>query len=287
MGGLNHWTVAGWGQKVRQVPVVLNRGMLVVCTLILGASTASMRGPVLEPGEQGRVVSVWDGDSLSLDSGLKVRLSGIYAPALKQGRKTALIDPMGAEAKAALIALTREQDIRLYYGGEKRDRYDRALAHVFTLLPSGAPDLWVQEEMLLRGMARVYTWPDSYQDIARLYAAEQQARSAGRGLWNDVFYAIRSPDPNTLAQDVDSVQIVEGVITSSAEIRGRIYLNFGADYKTDFTIAIAKKNRKRFKKAGLDPLTLTGAKVRVRGWIELMNGPMIWLDHPDRLEVLD
>jgi len=70
-------------------------------------------------------------------------------------------------------------------------------------------------------------------------------------------------------------------------VRGQIYLNFGADYKTDFTIAIAKRNRKRFEKAGLDPLSLEGATVRVRGWIELSNGPMVWLDHPERLEVLN
>ena len=101
------------------------------------------------------------------------------------------------------------------------------------------------------------------------------------------YYAIRTPAPNVLAQDVDSFQLVEGIITSTADVRGRVYLNFGADYKTDFTVAIDKKHRKRFKKAGLDLLSLEGARVRVRGWIELTNGPVIWLDHPERLEVLD
>ena len=117
--------------------------------------------------------------------------------------------------------------------------------------------------------------------------AEREARAAGRGIWNHPFYAIRTPDPNALAQDVDTFQVVEGIITSTADIRGRIYLNFGADYKTDFTIAIAKEDRKRFKNADFDPVDLEGAHVRVRGWIELMNGPTIWLDHPERLEILN
>jgi len=83
----------------------------------------------------------------------------------------------------------------------------------------------------------------------------------------------------------DSLQIVEGVVISTADVRGRIYLNFGSDYKTDFTIAIAKKNVKNF--AALNPIELTGARLRVRGWVEMINGPMIWLDHPGRLEVLN
>ena len=103
-------------------------------------------------------------------------------------------------------------------------------------------DLWLQEEMVRLGMARVYTWPDTIQDSQKLYRAEQEARAGGRGIWSNSFYNIRGPEPNMLAQDVDSFQIVEGIITSAADIRGRVYLNFGADYKTDFTIAIAKRD---------------------------------------------
>ena len=255
--------------------------------LLLGATNAGLGAPDLEAGESGKVKSVLDGDTLYLDSGLKVRLSAMQAPKLPLGRKGFKAWPLGEEAKAALVALTRERTIRLYYGGERRDRYDRALAQVYLVGKDGDADLWVQEEMIRLGMARVYTWPDTFQDSVRLYAAEYEARAAGRGIWGHDDYAIRSPAPDALAQDVDSFQIVEGIITSSADIRGRVYLNFGANYKTDFTVAIAKKDRKRFKKAGLDLTDLDGARVRVRGWIELMNGPMIWLDHPERIEILD
>jgi hypothetical protein len=31
---------------------------------------------------------------------------------------------------------------------------------------------------------------------------------------------------------------------------------------------------------------LERARVRVRGWIELTNGPMIWASHPARIEIL-
>jgi len=259
----------------------------VAGAVLLGSLSMSAKPPVLKPGEIGIVASVLDGDTLYLKDGLKVRLSAMQAPKLPLGRKGFKAWPLGEEAKAALIALTQSRRVQLFYGGEQRDRYDRALAQVYTLTPHGDRDLWVQEEMVRLGLARVYTWPDTYQDAQSLYEAERQARSARRGIWDLDYYAVRSPEPNMLAQDIDSFQIVEGIITSVANVRGRIYLNFGADYKTDFTVAISKRDAKRFAKIGFDPMSLEGSSVRVRGWIELMNGPMIWLDAVDRLEVLD
>jgi len=261
--------------------------MVLTSAFLLSLSGLGMSADDLTPGEIGQLRSVLDGDTLYLNDGLKVRLSAIQAPKLPLGRKGFEAWPLGEESKAALTALTKGKTLQLFYGGEQRDRYDRALAQTYTLKADGARDVWLQEEMVRSGMARVYTWPDTYQDSETLYAAEITARDAKRGIWGHDYYRIRSPEPNALAQDVDSYQIVQGVITSAADVRGQIYLNFGADYKTDFTIAIAKRDRKRFKTEGIDPLSLEGATVRVRGWIELSNGPMVWLDHPERLEILN
>ena len=274
----------------------LKSGLLILIgALLLGGSTLSMSetimsratesSPVLIKGETDRVREIVDGDTLFLSSGLKVRLSGMQAPKLSLGRAHITDWPLGAESKTALQELALGQTVTLYYGGERRDRYGRALAQVFI----GGDDsgAYLQEEIIRRGLGRVYTWPDTWQDSPRLLAAEKAARAAARGMWALDRYKIRSPEPNGLAQDVDSFQIVEGIITSMAEIRGRIYLNFGADYKTDFTVIIDEDRRKGFKEADYDPLNLEGAKVRVRGWIELKNGPSIWLTHPAPLELLD
>ena len=260
---------------------------LASAALLSAVSLGATKTEALKPGEIGIVTSILDGDTLYLKDGLKVRLSAMQAPKLPLGRKGFKAWPMGEEAKAALTALTKKRRVQLFYGGESRDRYGRALAQVYTLNAAGKRDLWIQEEMVRLGLARVYTWPDTWQDSSTLYAAERKARESKRGIWGLPYYAVRSPEPNMLAQDVDSFQLVEGIITSTADVRGTVYLNFGADYKTDFTIVIAKKNRRNLKRAGFDPLSLEGAKVRIRGWIELQNGPMIWLDDPNRLEILD
>ncbi len=52
------------------------------------------------------------------------------------------------------------REVRLYYPGLTRDRYDRALAHVETTDAKG-PDFWVNEEMLRRGGARLRIYPDT------------------------------------------------------------------------------------------------------------------------------
>lgn len=260
---------------------------VLTSAVVLAFSSLGLRMSDLTAGETGQLRSVSDGDTLYLDSGLKVRLAAIQAPKLPLGREGFKAWPLGEESKVALEKLTKGKTLQLFYGGERRDRYDRALAQVYSLDGEGAKNIWLQEEMVRLGMARVYTWPDTFQDSEKLYAAEVKARDAKRGIWGQDYYSIRSPEPNALAQDIDSYQIVQGIVTSTADVRGQVYLNFGADYKTDFTIAIAKRDRKRFKKANLDLLSLEGATVRIRGWIELSNGPMIWLDHPERLEVLN
>ena len=245
---------------------------------VLGAFSLPFgaRAADLVMGESGVVASVVGGDELVLRSGLRVRLAAVTAP-----RRS---EPFGREAREGLAGLVRGRPVRLAYGGDRLDRYNRALAQLYTLTPDGAHDFWVQEELVRMGLARVYTWPEEVVDAATLLREEARARARSRGLWSDTFYGIRRPDPDPLAQYVDSLQIVEGVVTSTSDVRGQVYLNFGADYRTDFTVAVAKSHRKRF--ASLDLMALEGARVRVRGWVELINGPMIWANHPERIEVL-
>jgi hypothetical protein len=68
--------------------------------------------------------------------------------------------------------------------------------------------------------------------------------------------------------------------------RDRAFLNFGPDYKTDFTIAIAKRDFRNFGR-GFDPKRYAGQSVRVRGWVEAINGPNIDVTHPEQIEVLE
>jgi len=138
-------------------------------------------------------------------------------------------------------------------------------------------------DVLLRGLARIRPQVSLYE-IDDLFSAEWEARSQKRGLWEYEDYAVRSTDPNLLAQDMDSWQIVEGIVVDAQVRGGRTYLNFGSDYRTDFTVVVGEKIAAQMDEA---PESLIGARIEVRGWIEMVNGPSIWLDNARALRVMD
>ncbi|MCD7061282.1 thermonuclease family protein [Pelagibacterium xiamenense] len=239
----------------------------------------------LTVGPSARVVSISDGDTVDLDTGLTVRLVGMQAPKLPLGREGFEAWPLGDEAKAALSALVLHQEVTLYYGGETRDRHGRALAHVFVSGEDGP--IWVQAEMLERGLARVYSFPDNRSCLAELYAAERSGRAEGLGIWRDAYYALRdATDVTTLLDRVGGYELVEGRVLNADKVGDRVYLNFGRYWKEDFTVVIDAAGLRVFQLAGIDPLALEGRLIRVRGWIESHDGPRMEVTHPEQIEIL-
>ena len=80
--------------------------------------------------------------------------------------------------------------------------------------------------------------------------------------------------------------MVEGRVLKAARSGSRVYLNFGRHYKEDFTAVIEAKALRLFTEDKLDPLKLGGALVRLRGWVDLNDGPRIEITHPEQIEVL-
>jgi hypothetical protein len=58
-----------------------------------------------------------------------------------------------------------------------------------------------------------------------LLKAEDEARTAKRGLWADAFYRVRTSD--ALGRDIGTFQLVEGKVAAVAVRRNRVYVNFG------------------------------------------------------------
>ncbi|WP_404401690.1 thermonuclease family protein [Pelagibacterium halotolerans] len=239
----------------------------------------------LTPGPSARVVSISDGDTVDLDTGLTVRLVGMQAPKLPLGRDGFEAWPLGEEAKTALADLVLGETVRLYYGGETRDRHGRALAHLF--IDGSDGPVWVQGEMLANGLARVYSFPDNRSCLAELYAAERIGRAEGLGIWQDTYYALQdATDVTTLLDRVGGYELVEGRVLNADKVGSRVYLNFGRYWKEDFTVVIEEGGLRVFQSADIDPLALEGRLIRVRGWIESHDGPRIDVTHPEQIEIL-
>ena len=234
--------------------------------------------PGLTRGETHSVIDVVDADTVRLDNLRQVRLVGLQGPKLPLGRPNYPTWPLAPEARAHLVKLIGDAPLTLHFGGAREDRHGRILAHLTTR--DGA---WIQGTMLAAGFARVYTFEDNRSLIPEMLALEESARAAKRGIWANAYYRIRTP--TDLQGATDSFQIVEGRVLQVGLSRDRAFLNFGPDYKTDFTIAIAKRDFKNFGR-GFDPKRFDGKLVRVRGWVEAVNGPSIDVTHPEQIQVL-
>jgi endonuclease YncB( thermonuclease family) len=231
-----------------------------------------------------RVAQVVDGDTLVLErpvtGAAQVRLVGIQAPKLPLGRPGFPTWPLAAEAKRALEDLTLGRTVTLSFGGRRIDRHGRLLAHLHDRRGT-----WIQGEMIRLGMARVYSFPDNRSRVAELLDLEGRARAAGRGIWGHPFYDVLAPGET--GRHIDTFQLIEGAVLDAANVRGRVFLNFGPDWRTDFTVTLDPKTARLFVREGIDPLALEGRRIRVRGWLAWRNGPQIEATHPEQIEVVE
>ena len=139
--------------------------------------------------------------------------------------------------------------------------------------------------MLRLGLARVYSFQDNRALVRELLGIEADARTANRGIWALAYFAIRQAEDT--GDYLDRFEVVEGRVLAAEQVGGRIYLNFGADWRTDFTVSVAPRDTGLFEKAGIDLLSLSGQRIRVRGWLRNFNGPVIDVAHPEQLKSLD
>ena len=211
-----------------------------------------------------RIIRAENNGVLVAEDGRAVRLEGIRLS--DEGRK--MLDQ---------IAVGRALD--MYATAPKEDRYDRV--RVQAVFANGD---WLQQVLLARGLARVDMAPDRPQCAAELYAAEKQGRDAHAGLWAQTANAVRSV---TLARaDTGTFQIIQGRVLNVSISNGRAYLNFGTDYKKDFTVTISQEDRKTFAAAKIDPRDYAGKTIRVRGIVQYLNGPELEVAAPHQIEII-
>ena len=258
---------------------------LAMLAALTSVSAAALACEQLRMEGGGIVTEVTDGDTVVLDTGLVVRMIGTQAPKLPLGREGYPTWPLAPEAKAALSRLVLGKPVRLGYGGERVDRYERALAHVFVQTESG--EAWAQQVMVAQGLARVYSFPDNRACLDMLFAAEGRARLGRLGIWRDPYYSVRAAgEPGDILAQTGHYELVEGRVLLAEKSGGRVYLNFGRFWKQDFTAVIEAAALRLFAGEQFDPLVLEGALVRIRGWVDGRDGPRIEITHPEQIEVL-
>jgi len=129
-----------------------------------------------------KVKYVYDGDTIILENKTKVRLSAINTPEIESRYQTG--EPVGEQARQWLTKRLKNMKIRLETGPEKRDKYGRLIAHVFTEDGSHINALLVKN-----GLAFITVHPPNLSYIDTLISAQQEAENAKRGLWGQPYFA--------------------------------------------------------------------------------------------------
>lgn len=124
---------------------------------------------------QAVVRSVYDGDTLTLDTGDKVRLRWVNTPELKPP------EAYGADARDFTKGLVLGKQVRLL-GSGARDGYGRLLAGV------EADGANLSLKLLEAGLGHLFVIPPDDTDLTEFIAAQERARVARRGIWADQRY---------------------------------------------------------------------------------------------------
>ncbi len=228
--------------------------------------------------------------TLVTQSGQRLRLEGLTPPFRPFFLRPGDAWPWLRRARQALARQTAWQalqitPVRLADGAPARDRYDRLRVWA---QPAGAhpdPDRSLQARLLAQGLGRVFPLPDARQGLTALLRVEAEARQTGRGVWRSWPYRVLAVDE--ARKGLGSFALVQGRVKSVAGGTKATYLNFGEDWRRDFTLRIPAEGRRLFEEAGLAPASLTGRRLRARGWLFYQNGVMLELRQPEQIELLD
>ena len=219
------------------------------------------------------LVRVEKNGALILDDGRAMLLEGIRLPGADRPS-----DPVADEALDTLRELAMKEPLELTATPPKEDRYDRVRVQAFG-------NVWLQRELLKRGMARVDIAPDRNECAPDFYETESEARKAGRGLWALPAFAIRRPD--ALKGLTGSFQLIEGKVENVSNHDGRVFIDFSADIRKGFTAMIAPEDHKAFRNSDPQPEDLAGHMVRLRGIVQDFNGkPEVALSNPKQIELV-
>jgi endonuclease YncB( thermonuclease family) len=270
-----------------KIPVFGLLALFAASAVLSGPGTAASRKRTERKAIQGPqcpasgtrtvgLAKVLDGGSFVIADGSEVRLAGVLAVGAGGEAASALL---ATAARERLAAALQGGAITLAPAENGSDRYGRILAQVFV---DGG---WVQGNLLRAGTVRMAPDRSSAPCAKQLMAAEEVARARLAGHWGDGVFSLRTP--NEIKGRAGTFQAVDGIVTTATTYKGRGYINFGADYRTDFTVTVAPADMKLFRAQRFDVKRLAGKRVRVRGWVEVYNGPEIQIATPAAIETLD
>jgi len=226
---------------------------------------------------------VYDGDTFTTTDGKKVRLLNINTP--ETAKKNKPSEPFAIDAKKQLQKLIDKKEVILKFDEEKQDKYKRILAYVY--LKDGT---FVNKEMLKSGFSHLYSFPNNTSKFDELKTAEDYARNKKLGVWNHNRWQTQDANSTKPVEKFrfGKYQTFDGRVVGITKVKNKTFLNFGHNWRNDFSVEIHDKYLKYFTKKNINPETAyANKKLRVRGILRPVNGSLISVTHPQQIEILN
>jgi micrococcal nuclease len=218
-----------------------------------------------------QVKTVYDGDTVLLEDGRKIRFLGINTPEIEHHNKSA--DAGGNEAKRWLIDKLRNTKVRLEVSVEKTDKYGRTLAHVFT-----ERNEHINLQLVEAGLAAVSIYPPDLLYVNELVKAQHQAEQGKLGIWARPEYAVMPVDSLSEAGHQGWTRLA-GKVVNIRTSRKSIYLEFS----DTFEARIERQWADLFPNVN----DYLGKTIEVRGWLNKNNGHLTMLiRHPSAIKAI-
>lgn len=228
-----------------------------------------------------KVIKVIDGDTIELESGQLLRYIGIDTPEVRLKKENHFVyspQPFALEAAEFNRKLVEGKNIEIEFDLEKKDRYGRLLGYCFI------DNQMVNAKLLEEGYAVLYAFPPNVKYTEIFVSLQKKARQEKRGLWG----ACSIINHNDAAKYLNQVRTVEGIVVSTYKSDKCVFLNFGQNYRTDFTVAIFTNSLNSFYQKGIQPEAFyRGKRVQASGKIREYNGPEIIVNHPAEIEIIN
>lgn len=216
-----------------------------------------------------RVKKVFDGDTVVLEDGRKVRLLGINTPEVRHRNEEAQAG--GDEAKRWLVDRLQNSKVRLETDTEKTDKYARTLAHLFT-----EDNAHINLQLVAAGLATVSIYPPNLLYVKDLIEAQDQVEQARLGIWQRAEYAVVPVSSLADQRHAGWMRLV-GKIINIRSSRKYSYLAFS----DQFEARIERKWLSLFP----DMNSYLGQTVEIRGWLNKnRNGFSMLIRHPSAIK---
>jgi endonuclease YncB( thermonuclease family) len=224
----------------------------------------------IKPGyDYFRVKTVYDGDTVELEDGRKIRFLGINTPEIQHRDKPA--EAGGDEARRWLIEQLKNTRVRLEMSAEKTDKYGRTLAHLFTETKQH-----LNLQLVAAGLATVSIYPPNLLYVEELVQVEKQAELAKLGIWGRPEYAV-IPVSNLTEAGHPGWTRLAGKVVNIRTARKWVYLEFS----DGFDACIESQWLELFP----DLNGYLGKTIEVRGWLNKSKGHWSMLiRHPSAIK---